>query len=96
MMDALREYFCNTYGITKIHLLYVVREQETPRDEPEAHWEDPMMQMIDQAPHWIPAAGGVSVVRHPSYVVDNKMVFEKLAEICRTHSCWTYIKPFLC
>ena len=24
------------------------------------------------------------------------MVFDKLAEICRTHGCWTYIKPFLC
>ena len=24
------------------------------------------------------------------------MVFDKLAEICHTHSCWTYIKPFLC
>ena len=23
------------------------------------------------------------------------MVFDKLPEICRTHSCWTYIKPFL-
>ena len=32
---------------------------------------------------------------HHGYVVDNKMVFDKLAEICCTHSCWTYIKPFL-
>ena len=64
-------------------------------DEPEGHWEDPLMQMIDQAPHWIPAAGGVGAIRHPSYVVDNKTVFDKLAEICRKHSCWTYIKPFL-
>ena len=23
------------------------------------------------------------------------MIFDKLAEICYTHSCWTYIKPFL-
>ena len=43
-MDALREYFHNMYGITKIPLLYVVREQETPMDEPEGHWEDPLMQ----------------------------------------------------
>ena len=50
MMDALREYFCNTYGITKIPLLYVVREEEASRDEPEGHCEDPMMQMIDRAP----------------------------------------------
>ena len=46
-MDALREYFRNMYGITKIPLLYAVREQETPMDEPERHWEDPLMQMID-------------------------------------------------
>ena len=101
MMDVLREYFCNTYGITKIPLL---REQEAPMDEPEGHWEDPMMQMINRAPHRIPAAGGgggggggggVGAVCHPSYVVDNKMVFDKLAEICHTHSRWTYIKPFL-
>ena len=53
------------------------------------------MQMIDRAPHWVPEAGGVGAVRHPSYVVDNKTVFDKLAEICRIHGCWTYIKPFL-
>ena len=58
MMDALREYFRNTYGITKIPLLYVVREQEAPMDEPKGHWKDPMIQMIDRAPHWVPAAGG--------------------------------------
>ena len=94
-MDALCEYFCNMYGITKIPLLYVVCEQEMPMDEPEGHWEDPLMQMIDRAPHWIPAAGGVGAIHHPSYAVDNKMVFDKLAEICRMHSCCTYIKPFL-
>ena len=58
MMDALHEYFRNTYGITKIPLLYMVHEQEVPMGEPEGHWEDPMMQMIDRAPHWVPAAGG--------------------------------------
>ena len=58
MMDALCEYFRNTYGVTKIPLLYVVREIEATMDEPESHWEDPMMQMIDRAPHWVPAAGG--------------------------------------
>ena len=82
-MDALREYFRNTYGITKIPLLYVVHEQEAPMDEPEGHWEDPMMQMIDRAPldpgswGWGGGGGGggwgVGAVRHPSYVVDNKL-----------------------
>ena len=57
-MDALHEYFRNTYSITKIPLLYMVCEQEAPMDEPKGHWEDPMMQMIDRAPHWIAAAGG--------------------------------------
>ena len=73
-MDALREYFHNTYGITKIPLLYVVCKQEAPMDEPEGHWEDPLMQMIDRAPHWVLAAQGVGAVHHPSYMVDNKMV----------------------
>ena len=36
-MDALREYFHNTYGITKIPLLYMVRQQEAPMDEPRGH-----------------------------------------------------------
>ena len=79
-MDALREYSHNMYGITKIPLLYVVCEQETHMDKPEGHWEDPLMQMINWAPHWILATGGVGAIRHLSYVVDNKMVFDKLAE----------------
>ena len=51
MMDALHKYFRNTYGITRIPLLYVAREQEAHMDAPEGYWEDPMMQMIDRAPH---------------------------------------------
>ena len=94
-MDALHEYFPNMYGIAKIPLLYVVHEQETPMDKLEGYWEDPLMQMIDWAPHWILAAGGVGAIRHPNYVVDNKMVFDKLTEICHMHGCWTNIKPFL-
>ena len=40
-MDALREYFCNTNGITIIPLLYVVREQEAPMDEPKVIGKTP-------------------------------------------------------
>ena len=48
--------------------------------------------MIERAPHTIKEANG-TITKHPSFVTDNKMLFDKLAELTRDHECWTYIKP---
>ena len=31
--------------------------------------------------------------KHPTYVADNKMFSDKLAELTCEYECWTYIKP---
>ena len=51
-----------------------------------------MEQMIERAPHTITEANG-TIIKHPTFVRDNKMLFDKLAEPTREHECWTNIKP---
>ena len=43
------------------------------------------------APHTFTEANG-TITKHPTSVTDNKMFFDKLAELTRDHECWTYIK----
>ena len=50
--------------------------------------------MIDQAPHFISQVGA-NPARHPTFIMDNKTVFDKLAEMTRNYACWSYVKPFL-
>ena len=51
--------------------------------------------MIDWVPHFIPQVGA-NPARHPTFIVDNKTVFDKLAEMTRrSYACWSYVKPFL-
>ena len=57
-------------------------------------WDDPLDQMIDQVPHFIPQVGA-NPPRHPTCIVDNKSVFDKLAEMTRIYARWSYVKPFL-
>ena len=49
--DALNEYCWNTYGLTKIPLLYIVNGTETLVLGPEDNWDDHLNKMIDWAPH---------------------------------------------
>ena len=49
--DALNEYCRNTYGLTKIPLLYIVNGTETLVLGPEDNWDDHLNKMIDWAPH---------------------------------------------
>ena len=53
-----------------------------------------MIGMIDdrESPHTLTEANG-TIIKHPTFVTDNKMLFDKLAELTREHECWTYIKP---
>ena len=57
-------------------------------------WDDPLDQMIDQAPHFIPQVGA-NPTRQPTFIMHNKTVFDKLAEMTRSYTCWSYVKPFL-
>ena len=57
-------------------------------------WDDPLDQMIDWAPHFIPQVGA-NPTRHPTFIVDNKTVFDKLAEMTRNYACWLYVKSSL-
>ena len=58
-------------------------------------WDDPLDQMIDRAPHFIPQVGA-NPERHPTFILDNKTVFDKLGEMTRSYTCWSCDKPFLC
>ena len=93
--DAIDEYFRNSFGMTNIPLTYIMREHVKPMEGEEHTWDDPLDQMIDRAPHFIPQVGA-NPPRHPTFIVDNKTVFDKLAEMTRNNTCWSYAKPFLC
>ena len=93
--NAIDEYFWNSFGMTNIPLAYVTREHVELMEGEEDTWDDPLDQMIDWAPHFIPQVGA-NPARHPTFIVDNKTVFDKLAEMTRGYACWSYVKPFLC
>ena len=73
-------------------MAYIIRKDSTPKEGEETDWDDPLEQMIERAPHTITEADG-TIIKHPTFVTDNKMLFDKLAELTREHECWTYIKP---
>ena len=39
---------------------------------------DPLEEMIERAPHTITEADG-TIIKHPNFVTDNKMLFDKVA-----------------
>ena len=80
--DAIDEYFRNAFVMTNIPLAYVTREHIKPMEGEEDNWDDPLDQMIDQAPHFIPKVGA-NPARHPTFIIDNKTVLDKLAEMTR-------------
>ena len=71
-----------------------MREHVKPMEGEEDTWDDPLDQMIDRAPHFISQVGA-NPARHPTFIVDNKTVFDKLAEMTRSYACWSYVKLFL-
>ena len=79
------EFFKNCYGITSIPLAYIFRKDTTPKEGEETDWDDPLEQMIERAPHTITGANGT--IKHPTFVTDNKMLFDQLAELTRDHKC---------
>ena len=69
------EYFRNSFGMTNNPLAYVTREQVKPMEGEEDTWDDPLDQMVDWAPHFISQVGA-NPARHPTFIVDNKTVFD--------------------
>ena len=52
----------------------------TPKEGEENDWDNPLEQMIERATHTITQADG-TIIKHPIFVTDNKMVFDNLAEL---------------
>ena len=69
-----------------------MRKENTPKEGEETDWDEPLEQMIERAPHTITEPNG-TITKHPTFVIDNKTLFDKLAELTRDHEYWTYIKP---
>ena len=90
--DGMDEFFRKCYGIRSIPFAYIIRKDTTPKEGEESDWDDPLEQMIESAPHTITEGNG-TFIKHPTFVTNNKMLFDKLAELTRDHECWTYSKP---
>ena len=58
------------------------RKETTPKEGEETDWDDPLEWMIERAPHTITEANGI-ITKHPTFVTDNKMLFDRLAELTR-------------
>ena len=50
--------------------------------------------MIGRALYFITQVGA-NPARHPTFIMDNKTVSDKLAALTRSYACWLYVKPFL-
>ena len=92
--DTIDEYYWNSFSMTNIPLAYVTREHVEPMEGEEDNWDHCLDPMIDQETHFIPQVGA-NPTRQPTFIVDNKTVFDKLAEMNRNYACWLYVKPFL-
>ena len=86
------EFFRKCHVITSIPLAYIIRKDTSLKEGEETDWDDPLEQMTERDPHTITEANNTTM-KHPTFVTDNKMLFDKLAELTREHECWTYIKP---
>ena len=56
-------------------MAYIIR-----KDSEESDCDDQLEQMIERAPHTITEANG-TIIKYPTFVTDNKMFFDKLADI---------------
>ena len=77
---GIDEFFHKCYGVTSIPLAYIIRKDSTPKEGEETDWDDPLEQMTEKAPHTITEAIG-TIIKHPTFVTDDKMLFDKLAEL---------------
>ena len=91
-LDGINEFSHKCYGITSTYLAYIIRKDSTTKENEDTDMDDPLEQMIERAPHTLTEAND-TIIKHHTFVTDNKMHFDKLAELTRDYECWTYIKP---
>ena len=89
--DGIDEFFCKCCGITSILVAYIMRKDCIHKEGEETDLDDPLEQMIERAPHTITEANG-TIIKHPTFMTDNKMFFDKLVELSREHEWWTHSK----
>ena len=90
--NGIGKFFHKCYGITSIHLAYIIRKDSTPKEKEDTDVDDPLVQMIEGALHTLTEANG-TIIKHHTFVTDNKMLFDKFAELPREYECGTYVKP---
>ena len=66
IFDGIDDFFHNCYGTTNIPLAYIIRKDSMPKEGEETDWDDPL---------------DGTIIKHPTFVTDNKMLFDKLAEL---------------
>ena len=50
--DGIDEFFHKCYGITSIHLAYIIRKDSTPKENEDTDMYDPLEQMIESPSHF--------------------------------------------
>ena len=90
-IDSLEEWLRGNLGLTKIPLMYVVRDEievKPSADDPEANYDTKQDELISRAP--IHDATGVPTA---TYLADRGRVWDLLSEITRNKECWSYVRP---
>ena len=88
-IEAIEEWFRGCLGVTKIPLLYVIRETievQPPNDEPSTSFPSRQDELIARAP--IVEADGTF---NMTYLSDRAKVWELLSDLTRSHDCFTYV-----
>ena len=86
-------------GETKIPLAYTAHCTHTAplaATNPAENYKTPQDEMIARAPHLYHPSGAAAGVmeNHPTFVIDNRLVWKIMADTCQDHPLWTWIKPF--
>ena len=97
-MEVILEHLWATLGGTGIPLAYVVCRTHTvppAAGDPPDKYKTLQDEMIARAAHLhhLPGAAAGVIANHSTFVIDNRSVWKILANICRDHASWTWIKP---
>ena len=95
-MESIFEWLRGFQGVTKIPLAYVVRRKEevTPGDNDlPGNYTSPEEEMVQRAPHF-EMVNGVKEM-DPTFVTDNRKVWDLLSSLLRDKDPWTYMKPYM-
>lgn len=91
-LEGLVEYLRACPGETKIPLSYVTRKTREvlpEHQDPSGNYPDAFDEMVNRAPHF-----QANNAEHPTFLNDNRAVWQIISDWCRDDPCWTYVKPF--